>query len=106
MEGVTERFNISISKRKGGTVFNTDYGPRHNFTTEEARAGIAADAATFGERYRVLSIAQELMETDEELVRDWYDLYAAIIDERSYTEFGRRMEELEDQMLERWGDLH
>lgn len=74
-----------------------DYG-RFNHTLQECREGLLRDMAEFGERYTMLAKAFELLETtqeNQELVREWFDLYMRVIDEDSYLEFGRKMEELE-----------
>lgn len=74
-----------------------DFG-RFNYTLQERREGLLRDMAEFGERYTMLAKAFELLETtqeNQELVREWFDLYMRVIDEGSYLEIGRRMEELE-----------
>lgn len=71
---------------------------RFNYTLQECREGLLRDMAEFGERYTMLAKAFALLETtqeNQELVREWFDLYMRVIDEGSYLEFGRKMEELE-----------
>lgn len=81
-----------------------DFG-RFNYTVQECREGLLRDMAEFGERYTMLAKAFELLETtqeNQELVRQWFDLYMRVIDESSYYKFGRKMEELEKQIELAW----
>lgn len=81
-----------------------DFG-RFNYTLQECREGLLRDMAEFGERYTMLAKAFELLETtqeNQELVREWFDLYMRVIDEDSYLEFGRKMGELEVEILREW----
>lgn len=67
------------------------------------------DMAEFGERYTLLGVALELLDTtqeNQELVRRWFDLYMRVIDEQSHLEFGHEMDELEEQIESSWKSLH
>ena len=81
-----------------------DFG-RFNFTLQECRDGLLQDMAEFGERYTMLAKAFELLETtqeNQELVREWFDLYMGIYDETSYAALGNRLEELENEIEQAW----
>lgn len=77
------------------------YGKYH-YTLQECQDGLMRDMAEFGERYTLLGIAFELLDTtqeNQELVRRWFDLYMRVIDEQSYLEFGHEMEELKSRII-------
>lgn len=77
------------------------YGKYH-YTLQECRDGLKRNMAEFGERYTLLGIAFELLDTtqeNQELVRRWFDLYMRVIDEQSYLEFGHEMEELKSRII-------
>lgn len=82
-----------------------DYG-RFNHTLQECRDGLARDVAEFGERYELLSKALELLDEEESLVRRWFDLYMAVIDEDSYMKWGREMDCLEKEIERNWYTRH
>ena len=78
-----------------------DFG-RFNFTLQECREGLLRDMAEFGERYTMLAKAFELLETtqeNQELVREWFDLYMRVIDEDSYLRVSSEMQELESRII-------
>ena len=85
-----------------------DFG-RFNYTLQECREGLLRDLAEFGERYTMLAKAFELLETtqeNQELVREWFDLYMRVIDESSYVALGRKLEELGGMIGEAWYTEH
>lgn len=82
-----------------------DYG-RFNHTLQECRDGLMRDVAEFGERYELLSKALELLDEEESLVRRWFDLYIAVIDEDSYMKWGREMDCLEKEIERNWYTRH
>lgn len=85
-----------------------DYG-WFNHTLQECRDGLLQDMAEFGERYTMLAKAFELLETtqeNQELVRRWFDLYMAVIDEDSYMKWGREMDCLEKEIERNWYTRH
>lgn len=82
-----------------------DYG-RFNHTLQECRDGLRRDVAEFGERYELLSKALELLDEEESLVRRWFDLYMAVIDEDSYMKWGREMDCLEKEIERNWYTKH
>lgn len=85
-----------------------DFG-RFNYTLQECREGLLRDMAEFGERYTMLAKAFELLETtqeNQELVREWFDLYMRVIDESSYVALVRKLEELEGMIGEAWYTEH
>lgn len=84
-------------------MYSSDYNG-HSYTIEECRKLLKRDVSEFGSRYELLSKALELLECDEhrELIRDWFDLYMSIIDERSYLEVSDKLEELETNIIEAW----
>ena len=78
---------------------------RHNYTLAECRQGLEKDIAEFGSRYSLLSKALELLDTsqeNQELVREWFDVYMSIFDEESYSANSSRLEDLEIRMLKAW----
>lgn len=78
---------------------------RHNYTLAECRQGIEKDIAEFGSRYSLLSKALELLDTsqeNQELVREWFDVYMSVFDEDSYNANSSRLEDLEVRMLKAW----
>ncbi len=85
-----------------------DFG-RFNYTLQECREGLLRDMAEFGERYTMLAKAFELLETtqeNQELAREWFDLYMRVIDESSYVALVRKLEELEGMIGEAWRTEH
>ncbi len=84
-----------------------DYG-RFNHTLQECRDGLMRDMAEFGERYTMLAVALTLLDNQEtqELVRRWFDLYMAVIDEDSYMKWGREMDCLEKEIERNWYTRH
>lgn len=82
-----------------------DYG-RFNHTLQECRDGLRRDVVEFGERYELLSKALELLDEEESLVRRWFDLYMAVIDEDSYMKWGREMDCLEKEIERNWYTRH
>ena len=82
-------------------MYNSEYG-NHNYTLQECQEMLTNDIRLMGSRYSLLSKALELLEVDEELVRDWFDVYMAVIDETSYLKLSHRLEELETQILKSW----
>lgn len=78
---------------------------RHNYTLAECRQGLKKDIAEFGSRYSLLSKALELLDTsqeNQELVREWFDVYMSVFDEDSYNANSSRLEDLEVRMLKAW----
>lgn len=84
-----------------------DYG-RFNHTLQECRKGLEKDIAEFGSRYSLLSKALSLLDTsqeNQELVREWFDVYMSIFDEESYNACAAILEALELQILKSWYTL-
>lgn len=78
---------------------------RHNYTLAECRQGLEKDIAEFGSRYSLLSKALELLDTsqeNQELVREWFDVYMSVFDEESYNACAAILEGLEVQILKSW----
>lgn len=74
---------------------------RYSYTVEETRDGILHDMKINTRQLTMLNKALMLLDSPEhiEVVREWFDVYMSVVDEQSFMEYGRKLDELESKIM-------